>query len=238
MSLCCLLRKNCSPFSSRTHSTEPSLSFTLACTPVVSGKRGPDRPPCLTSEWGPTLSGVPRWSSHIVHSGPFSVGARVRAVSPLFWLFFVATSISSSAKSRRQMIQNRWGFGGWNQHPAREPPTLKAQEECLEDCEPYSSSMDSVHFTEVSTTGMLRKVGDIWPLLGGYSIFAAPTSHVNPTAVIWWLWILPTHPLLRPLPISPGTPLCNGSRAYLHFGVRFMALVVPRVGLPTRTVTL
>jgi len=103
----------------------------------------------------------------------------------------------------------------------------------------YLQFQDSIHFTEVSTIGMLRKVGDICPLRGVFSmLFASPASHVNSTVVTWWWWTLPTHPLSRPLQIYPGTPSCNGSRVCLHFGVCSMLLAVFRVGSPTRTVTL
>jgi len=43
------------------------------------------------------------------------------------------------------MVQNLLGLEGWNHRPAKESSTLKAQEECLEDCELYHTSMHSAH---------------------------------------------------------------------------------------------
>jgi len=131
------------------------------------------------------------------------------------------------------------GFGGWNQHPARELPPLTVQRECLEDCELYPIPVHSTRFTEASTIGMRRKAGDTCLLLSMRSIFfASPASHVNPTTVNLWLWTLQTRQLSQPHRISHGTRLCNGSRAFLHIGARSILPVVLRAGLPIRAVTL
>ena len=108
----------------------------------------------------------------------FSVAVTVfEHFSPYFWLIL-------ARQMRRRIAAYLLGLGGWNHHPAKESTTLRTQEECLVDRKFYCISVASIHFTEISTTGMQQMVGVICPLLGMcYALFLSPASHIDPMLV-------------------------------------------------------
>lgn len=118
--------------------------------------------------------------------GGFSVA--VRTISPLFSVISAPhVHISDVKPEERKWYLIDSCFEECNQHPAEESPTLKAQEECLEDCELSSSTVNSTHSTKVSTIGTRRKAGGTCPVLSAYSmLLASPPWHVNSTPVTWW----------------------------------------------------
>lgn len=87
----------------------------------------------------------------------------------------------------RRGVQNRLGFESWNQHPARELPTLASQEECLEDCELSPISVHPACFAESQTVGMRPKVGGTCPLLSTHPMLVLSHAlYINPTIATWW----------------------------------------------------